>query len=147
MKELRIVIEEPKEGEEEQILIRCREMSPEILRAISIFKSQDAMVAYEGNEIYRIKPSDIYYIEVVDNKTFVYEKKKVYESKQKLYELEEALSAGNFLRASKSVLLNLMKIRSLSPAFSGRFEALLDNGEKVVISRQYIGDLKKRLGI
>lgn len=144
---MRIIIEEPAEGEEEQIVIRCREMSPEILRAIALFKSQDTVVAYEGNEIYRIKPSDIYYIEVVDNKTFLYEKKKVYESKQKLYELEETLSAGNFLRASKSVLLNLTKVRSFSPAFSGRFEALLDNDERIIISRQYMGNLKKRLGI
>jgi DNA-binding LytR/AlgR family response regulator len=47
----------------------------------------------------------------------------------------------------KSVFVNLSKVRSLSPALSGRFEATLENGEKVIISRQYVGDLKKRLGI
>ncbi|MGL5255373.1 MAG: LytTR family DNA-binding domain-containing protein, partial [Brevinema sp.] len=68
-------------------------------------------------------------------------------SKQKLYELEENLANGDFLRVSKSLIINLSKIKSLSPALSGRFEATLFNDEKVIISRQYMGNLKKRFGI
>jgi len=144
---LKIVMEEPPEGEEEQIIIRCRRMTPELLRALALLKAQDTLIAYDGNEIHRLRPDGIYYIDTVDNKTFIYLKDKVYESKQKLYELENSLANSDFLRVSKSVILNLRKIKSLSPALSGRFEALLDNGEKVIISRQYMGDLKKRLGI
>jgi len=144
---LRIIIEEPQDGEEEQIIIKCREMTHELLRMLALLKAKGSLIAYDKNEIYRIKPANIYYIEVVDNKTFIYYKDKVYESKQKLYELEESLANSDFLRVSKSVILNLSKIKSLSPALSGRFEASLDNDERVIISRQYIGDLKKRLGI
>jgi DNA-binding LytR/AlgR family response regulator len=144
---LKIIIEEPSDGEEEQVIFRCRQMTPEIIRIIAMLKAQDALIAYDENEIHRIRPSAVYYIEVVDNKTFLYCKEKVFESKQKLYEIEEALANSDFLRISKSVIVNLSKIKSLSPALSGRFEAALDNGEKVIISRQYVGDLKKRLGI
>jgi len=144
---VKIVIEEPREDEEEQIVIRCRVMTPELLRMVAQLKAQEALVAYQGSEIYRLKPSAVFYIESVDNKTFLYLKDKVYESKQKLYELEDILAAGDFLRVSKSVIANIAKIKSLSPALSGRFEALLENGEKIIISRQYTGDLKKRLGI
>ncbi len=144
---MKIVMEEPPEGEEEQIIIRCRRMTPELLRALALLKAQDTLIAYDGNEIHRLRPDGIYYIDTVDNKTFLYLKDKVYESKQKLYELENSLANSDFLRVSKSVILNLRKIKTLSPALSGRFEALLDNGEKVIISRQYMGDLKKRLGI
>ncbi|MDR3208038.1 MAG: LytTR family transcriptional regulator [Oscillospiraceae bacterium] len=144
---MKIVIEEPRDDEEEQIIVRCRQMTPDLLRMLALLKAQDALVAYDGAEIHRVQTADVYYIEVVDNKTFLYYKDKVYESKQKLYELEEALSNSDFLRVSKSVILNLRKVRTLSPALSGRFETTLDNGEKVIISRQYIGDLKKRLGI
>lgn len=144
---MKIIIEEPQVGEEEQIIVRCRQVTPELLRALALVKAQDALVAYDGNEIHRVGPSDVYYIEAVDNKTFLYCRDKVLQSKQKLYELEEALANGDFLRVSKSVILNLSKIESLCPALNGRFEALLDNGEKVIISRQYMADLKKRLGI
>ncbi len=145
--DLKIVIEEPQDGQEEQIIIKCREMTAELLRILALLKAQDALVAYDGNKIHRIKPNGVYYIEVVDNKTFLYCKNEVYESKQKLYELEEALANTDFLRVSKSVILNMSKIKSLRPALSGRFEALLDNGERIIVSRQYMIDLKKRLGI
>lgn len=144
---MKIIIEELQDDEEEQIIIKCREMTAEILRILALLKAQDTFVAYDGNVIYRIKPAGIYYIDVVDNKTFIYSKDKVYESKQKLYEWEESLANRDFIRVSKSVLLNISKIKSLSPALSGRFEALLDNGDRIIISRQYMGDLKKRLGL
>ena len=144
---MKIIIEEPQDGEEEQVIFRCRQMTPEIIRIIAVLKAQDALIAYDENEIHRIRPSAVYYIEVVDNKTFLYCKEKVFESKQKLYEIEETLANSDFLRISKSVIVNLSKISSLSPALNGRFEAALDNGEKVIISRQYVGDLKKRLRI
>ncbi|MFD2881540.1 hypothetical protein ACFTAO_45705 [Paenibacillus rhizoplanae] len=35
----------------------------------------------------------------------------------------------------------------MRPSLSGRFTALLDNGERVVISRQYVPVLKQRLGL
>lgn len=75
---------------------------------------------------------------IVDNKTFAFCKEKFYESKQKLYEVEECLINSDLLRVSKSIILNLNKIKSLSPALSGRFEAVLDNDEKLIISRQYV---------
>jgi len=51
------------------------------------------------------------------------------------------------MRASKSMIINLDMIKYLSPAFGGRFEALLENDEKVIISRQYVPVLKERLGL
>ena len=69
----------------------------------------------------------------------------VYESKFKLYELEQFLDAKTFFRANKAVIVNLNKIQSLSPAFGGRFEALLKNGYKVIISRNYVPKLKELL--
>lgn len=52
-----------------------------------------------------------------------------------------------FVRVSKSVILNVNKIKSLAPAFGGRYEALLKNGEKIIISRQYVSSLKEVLGV
>lgn len=144
---MKIVIEESHDGEEDQIIIKCREMTDELIHLLAMIKSHDTLIAYDGNNIHRIQPKEIYYIEVVDNKTFLYCKNKVLESKQKLYELDNFLSKSDFLRVSKSVLLNLSKIKTLSPALSGRFEATLSNNEKIIISRQYVSDLKKILGI
>ena len=91
--------------------------------------------------------SEIFYIDTVDNKVFIYASGEVFESKQKLYELEERLTGLDFLRVSKSTIINMRKIKFLSPALSGRFEAVLKNDERVIISRGYVPELKERLGI
>ena len=51
----------------------------------------------------------------------------------------------HFLRVSKSMLLNLMKIRSIQPALNGRLVAVLQSGEEAIISRSYVKALKSAL--
>ncbi|HCF83507.1 MAG TPA: hypothetical protein DER68_06245 [Ruminococcaceae bacterium] len=57
--------------------------------------------------------------------------------KMRLYQVEEALERHKILRASKSFLINLYRICAVTPALNGRLIATMDNGEKVMISRQY----------
>jgi len=141
------VIDKPQDGEEEHIVVKCHNISPELLSVLNSLKAQgNSLIAYIGNEIHKVDPPDILYIESVDNKTFLYCEENVYESRQKLYELEEIMS-NDFLRISKSVIVNLSKVKSLIPSMSGRLDAILSSGERVVISRQYVGNLKKNFGI
>ena len=145
---MKIIIEESNPGEEDQIIIRCREMGENILKLISDLKmGQKKLAGIKDGNITMIEPSSVYYFEGVDNKVFLYCKQNVYETKLKLYEIQDEYKNSNYLRASKSVILNVTKIRSISAAYSGRFEALLFNGEKIVISRQYVPELKKKLGL
>lgn len=144
---MKITIEEPKIGENDEIIIKCHHLNPEIMHLLSKLKSQNTLIAYIDNEIHRLLPSSIYYIESVNNKTFLYASDATYESKHKLYELEEILQSHDFLRVSKSFIINIDKIKSFVPVFSGRLEAVLTNGERVVISRQYVNALKERLGV
>ena len=94
-----------------------------------------------------ITASDIYYFESVDKKVFAYCSQSVYEVKEKLYQVEELSEMLPFMRISKSMIINLDKIRHISPTLGGRFEALLENDEKVIISRQYVPILKDKLGV
>ncbi len=145
---MKIIIEEAGPEEEDQIIIRCREMNDNILKVISELRMGLKKIAgsKDGN-ITMIDPANIYYFEGVDNKVFLYCKQNVYETKLKLYEIEEEFRNTKFFRGSKSIILNVTKIKSISPAYSGRFEALLFNGEKIVISRQYVSELKSKLGL
>jgi len=144
---LKITIKEPPTGVEDEIIVLCHNISPELLSILNSLKTPSSMlVAYVDNEIHRINPSDIFYFEAVDKKTFIYCERNVYESKLKLYELDE-LAINDFFRISKSVIVNASKIKSLIPSFSGRVEAVLTNKEKVIISRQHVSELKKALGI
>lgn len=130
----------------EQMEIRCHEVTDEVKEIVTFVKSRQGQLTgiIEGKQ-YEIPVIDVYYIEAVDNKVFLYCSKQVYETKQKLYELEEILKEKYFLRVSKSLLLNLMKVKSIKPAFNGRFTAILQSGEEIMISRKYVPELKKAL--
>ena len=145
---MKITIIEPAEGEEDEIIVRCRHMDKQLLKLIYAVKAgQEKITALQNGNYFRVAPEEIYYFEAVDNKVFLYLEKEVYETKLKLYELEDIFRGTDFFRASKSCIVNLAKVKSLSSAFNGRFEALMKNGEKVMISRQYVPVLKEKLGL
>ncbi len=145
---MEIVIKTPDDGEEEQIIIKCRNFDEDLLKLIYQIKTrQEMLVAYDKDQekTYCIHPVDVFYFEAVEKHTFLYTKNQVLTMKQKLYQIEEVFMNSNFVRVSKSVILNIIKINNIYPTFSGRFEALLDNGEKISISRQYVPNLKKKM--
>ena len=130
----------------EYLEIHCYKISDEVREIIAFVKSrQGQLTGTADDRQYEIAVSDVFYIESVDNKTFIYTKNKVYETRQKLYELEEILKEKRFLRVSKSTLLNLMKVSAIKPALNSRFTAELFSGEQVIITRKYVPELKKAL--
>ncbi len=133
-------------GEQEVVLICCRTVTEEVREIAAFVQSrQGSLSGVRDEEQYEIPVSELYYIESVDGKTFLYTKEQVYETSYRLYELESQLRPRHFLRISRSVLLNLMKIRSVRPALNGRLSAVLQSGEEVIISRSYVKDLKSAL--
>lgn len=145
---MKITITEPGEGEEDEIIVRCRHMDQQLLKLIYAVKAgREKITALQDGNYFQVAPEEIYYFEAVDNKVFLYLEKEVYETKMRLYELEDIFQGTDFFRASKSCIVNLSKVKRLSPAFNGRFEALMQNGERVIISRQYVPVLKQKLGL
>ena len=124
--------------EREEIIICCHEISDEVMSLANSIKGQKSfLLASKDGEMFKLDTKEIFYIESVDNKTFIYCKNNVY----------EILKGTKFFRCSKSMILNIGKIRSVSPSVNSRFEAKLVNGETAIISRQYVPTLKKKLGL
>lgn len=145
---MKISIENIPEGSEPEIIIKCNEPDESLLQLIySIKSSSKKLIGFTDLQMHIVNPKDVFYFESVDNKVFIYCKEKVFQSRLKLYEIEIEYENGDFFRASKSTILNISKIESVNPIFYGKFEALLQNGEKVFISRQYVPIFKKKLGL
>lgn len=145
---MKVTILEKQPGEEDEIIVKCDQLDEKLTRLINQFKTgKGKMNFYKDSKIVLVEPSEVLYFESVDDKVFAYTKDSVYETKAKLYQLEEELPVSAFFRASKAVIVNLDKIDSLVPVFGGRFEAILENGYKVVVSRNYLNELKERLGL
>ncbi len=131
---------------DEQVIVHCYEVNDDVKTIVSFIKSTGiTLPGYIEERASQISLQDIYFVEAVDNKVFAYTAKKVYELKCKLYEFVMLYENRKFFRCSKSFVINLMKINHVRPILNGRFSATLFNGEEVIISRQYVPELKKRL--
>jgi DNA-binding LytR/AlgR family response regulator len=145
---LKVSIEEVDEAQDEEIIVRCHKINDEVLGLIHSIKSSTQMLTGTiDDEIHRVSIKSIYYFETVDNRSFLYCEKQVYETKMKLYEFQQMTQNSRFFRASKSTIINALKISYVKPSISGRFEAFMDNGEVLQVSRQYVSDLKKQIGL
>lgn len=131
-----------------EINIRCSQMTPSIENMIAMLRMiNQQMVVTKDGENCILDVSNILYIEALERKTFVYVDNAIYESKLKLYEMEERLCKSGFFRVSKSCLVHLQFIQSIKNDVGRKLRLTLKNGEQIMVSRQYADEIKKRLGV
>ena len=136
------------EKESLQVIIKCRELDDEVMRLkchIELFDQR--LQAKKENELYFVNSSDVLYFESVDNRTFLYTKDAVMEVRQRLYELEMILSEKDFIRISKSQIVNINKIRALRPELNRTLLATMCNGEQLSVSRKYVKAIRNLLSV
>jgi len=143
---MKLVINECEENEALEIIINCKKVDDNILKIASMIKSNDIKltVTRDGN-LFILDIDNIFYFESVDKKNFVYTQDEVYETSLRLYEIEEIYPDTDFFRSSKSTVINVSKIKMIKPLFGGKVEVLLENEERLVVSRQYVPVLKKKI--
>lgn len=141
---MKVVVKSIRNKSEEQVVLECVEMSREFENVRRYALGQgDTLTGYLGEKMYTVPLDSVLYFETVDEKVFAYTLKAVYEVRSRLYELEEAYGQRLFIRCSRQVVLNLMKLGCIEPEINGRFVAHMKNGEQLIISRQYVPALKK----
>ena len=131
-----------------QVIIKCKQIDDEIMRLkchIELFDKK--LQAKKDNELHFINSFDVLYFESVDNRTFLYTEDDVLEVRQRLYELEVVLSDKDFIRISKSQIVNINKIKSLKPELNRTILATMCNGEQLYISRKYVQAIRNMLSI
>lgn len=145
---MRIILEEDPAWEEVEVTIRCKEVTPQVAGLVASLRRFDHRLTGEREgKTYLLEAGELFYIESVEKRTFLYTQDGVFETPLRLYELEEQLAARDFVRAGKSVLLNFAHVAALRPDFGGRMRVTMSNGEVVVASRQYVPALKAKLGL
>lgn len=131
----------------EEALIKVKDLSENVVTAISLLENgEKSLICVKDGENVACQFARIYYIEANDDRTFVYTKDECMEVRSRLYELEEVLD-GRFFRCSKSMICNVRKIKGVKAQDNSRMAATLLNDEKIIITRSYVKELKKRLGI
>ncbi len=131
-----------------EVTVSCGKLTADVEKLIAAIRILDRqMTVTKGEEAYILDVDDIVYAETIDRKTFIYTTDDCFESKLKLYEVEEQLCQSGFVRASKSCLIHLKYVRSLRAEVNRRIRVTLENGEQIIVSRQYADELKQKLGV
>ena len=145
---MKVSIDISAEYKEPFAVIHTDIVTDEIQRVIDVLGTSETPITALQNEedIIVLQPKDIYMVRVEDGDTVIYGAKQRYRSRKRLYELAEQLGK-QFMQISKTTLINLSYMDSIEPGFSGTLLLKLKNGNKDYVSRKYLPEFKKYLGL
>lgn len=146
---MKIKIEIEESLEENEVLIRCRELTEEITaiqKAVSdVTGATQKLTFYKGNTEYYLSLNDILFFETDASGISAHTRIDAYQTKYKLYELEDILP-GFFMRVSKSTILNTNHIYSINRNLTASsVVAFFDTHKQVYVSRYYYKPLISKL--
>ena len=122
-------------------------VTDEIQKVIDMLgASESPIIAQHGDQLEVVKPDEVYMIRVEGGDTVVYTEKEKYYSRKRLYETYEQLGA-DFLQISKQTIVKLSCIKSVEAGFNGTLLLKLKNGNSDYVSRKYLPEFKKFLGL
>ena len=135
---------EPKLGEN-YLEIHYGSMNKETEDIIAYLESQNVLMGKNEGESRLIQPNEVYYCETVDRKCYAYLKDEVWKLEEGLAELTERYEMHGFVRISKSMLVNIHKVKQIETDLNMRMKLVLFNDEMIVMSRSYRNDFFRKL--
>ncbi len=100
--------------------------------------------AFSEDRRMQIAMSDVYYLENVDRKVFLYTRNDVFRLDASLQELVKITEDTDLVRISRTCIMNVSHITEIKQLKNSHLEAKLDNGERLIVSRKYLHDIKRR---
>lgn len=123
--------------QEDYVEVHFQEENERIGLIRNFFSSLQSIVGRKGNEMHKIYPGSIYYLEVVDRKLFAYQEKEVYQLEYSLGQFLDCFAEYGFVRIGKSMAANLYKVGQVKADLNMHLRLLMDNGEVLVLNRTY----------
>ena len=126
------------------VIVEYPEYDRTVERLVSRIK--DLNISFTGKadgKTFSIDIPDIYYIENVERKIFLYSKKDIYRFDGTMSDIDSAISDTDLVRISRTCFMNVSHLKEIMQMKNSHLEAVLDNGEKLIVSRKYLKDIKK----
>ena len=143
---MKVTINQSSNRAEAEIIINCAYVDKTLKKIIDYITQFTFTIEGENyGKLYQLPIDKIFYMESVDGRTYLYDKTNSYLCKKSLQTLEEELGNTPFVRVSKTCLLNTFYLRCVETYPNHRLKAELGNGEQIIISRNYIDNLYKKI--
>ena len=126
------------------VIVEYPEYDPSVDRLIKRIKnlSFNFTGKADGKSV-SIDVSDIYYIENVERKIFIYVKNDVYRYEGSMADIDSVIGDTDLVRISRTCFMNASHLKEIMQIRNSHLEAVLDNDEKLIVSRKYLKDIKK----
>lgn len=146
---MKIRIEFDEQLQEEEIIIRCNTLSEKVQKMQKVLSdiesSHNKIILFKDDAEYYLNLEDILFFETGINSIEAHTIDDIFQTKLKLYELEEQLP-GFFMRISKSAILNTNKVYAINRNITASSIIEFQNTHKqVYVSRNYYKPLKNKL--
>lgn len=126
-----VIIEYPQWNESVERLVR------------KISRMDLAFTGRTADKSIQISISEIYYIENVERKLFLYTRDEVYRFDGTMSDIESSIFETGLVRISRTCIMNTDFLKEIRQIRNSHLEAVMDNGEKLIVSRKYLPDIKK----
>lgn len=132
--------------EYEEIIIKYAQMTERIDSIIKYIEGQSGqLLGNKDGQQFVIRIPAVLYLESVEGITYLYTEKEVYRLNLTLALFESLYAEEGFFRCSKSMIINIYRIKKLKSISGNRIDVTMDNEEHVVISRHYAKELRSIL--
>ena len=126
------------------VIVEYREYDKSVDNLINKIKNMSiSFTGKSDGKTVSIDISDIYYIENVERKIFLYSKKDIYRYDGSMADIDSSISETDLVRISRTCFMNVSHLKEIMQIKNSHLEAVLDNGEKLIVSRKYLKDIKK----
>lgn len=134
---------------EPKVTIRTASMTEDVAGLVKRLSEEAApiLTGHRDEKIEILEQADLIRIYANSGKIYAVTDKGEYVLRLRLYELEKRLPGSQFVRISNSEMINLKKVNSFDLSFTGTICVKLSNGMTTYVSRRYVSNLKKILGI
>lgn len=146
---MKVVIELDEGLDEECVVIKCKSLDDKVVRLQKLIadvdKKERDILLYKNDKAYYIPLNSVLFFETENKQIWAHTANEMFETEYKLYELEELLP-GYFMRISKSAIVNLNQIYSITKNVTSSSVVEFDDcHKKVYVSRNYYKALIERL--
>ena len=108
-----------------------------------IGRMDTSLIAKNDDGSVKISVLDIYYIENVERKLFIYTKDEVFRFEGSMADLENDAYDLGLVRITRTCIMNIEHLKEVRQIRNSHLEAVMDNDERLIVSRKYLPEIKK----
>jgi two-component system LytT family response regulator len=119
-----------------EALLRLLESTPTVSRP-SGSRPDQRMVIKDAGRVMFVRPAEIDWVDAAGNYVRLHVGKDVHLLRETMAGMEARLDSDRFIRISRSMIVNIDRIKEVQPLFNGSYTFVLQDGTRLESSRRY----------